>query len=136
MNDERRPPISRISRIARWRGGRCSMRIHDEMATRNPGSMVDKCKTITRILSDSGGRTFLQRGSPPPPPWRLLPESLPPVTTGEERSNCYRTHEAPMDRRRKEGLARLAGALVLNAVLYFITIRLALWSGIEREFRL
>ena len=41
-----------------------------------------------------------------------------------------------MDRRRKEGLARLVGALVLNAVLYFITIRLALWSGIEREFRL
>ena len=25
---------------------------------------------------DSGGSTFLQRGSPPPPPWRLLPESL------------------------------------------------------------
>src|ERR1700746_3856620 len=24
----------------------------------------------------SGSSTFLQRGSPPPPPWRLLPESL------------------------------------------------------------
>jgi hypothetical protein len=26
--------------------------------------------------TDSGGRTFLQRGSPPPPPWRLLSESF------------------------------------------------------------
>ena len=25
---------------------------------------------------DSGSGTFLQRGSPPPPPWRLLPESF------------------------------------------------------------
>ena len=25
---------------------------------------------------DSGDSTFLQRGSPPPPPWRLLPESF------------------------------------------------------------
>ncbi len=30
---------------------------------------------------DSGGGTFLQRGSPPPPPWRLLPES-PPAASG------------------------------------------------------
>ena len=27
-------------------------------------------------LSCSGGSTFLQRGSPPPPPWRLLPEYM------------------------------------------------------------
>jgi hypothetical protein len=25
---------------------------------------------------DSGGSTFLQRDSPSPPPWRLLPESF------------------------------------------------------------
>ena len=30
----------------------------------------------TPTFFDSGDRTFLQRGSPPPPPWRLLPESL------------------------------------------------------------
>ena len=31
---------------------------------------------LTPTFFDSGDRTFLQRGSPPPPPWRLLPESL------------------------------------------------------------
>jgi len=34
---------------------------------------------LTKIVVDiefqcSGSSTFLQRGSPPPPPWRLLPE--------------------------------------------------------------
>ena len=33
-----------------------------------------ECKVTTEFGSGSG--TFLQRGSPPPPPWRLLPESL------------------------------------------------------------
>jgi hypothetical protein len=33
---------------------------------------------LTKVLPDvvwhySGSSTFLQRGSPPPPPWRLLP---------------------------------------------------------------
>ena len=35
------------------------------------------CQIVqTPTIFDSGDRTFLQRGSPPPPPWRLLPESL------------------------------------------------------------
>ena len=29
-----------------------------------------------KMSFDSGDSTFLQRGSPPPPPWRLLPESF------------------------------------------------------------
>jgi hypothetical protein len=41
-----------------------------------------------------------------------------------------------MDRRRKEGLARLSGAFALNVALSFIVIQLALWSGVDREFRL
>ena len=35
------------------------------------------CQIVqTPTIFDSGDRTFLQRGSPPPPPWRLLPGSL------------------------------------------------------------
>src|SRR5881296_1714586 len=42
-------------------------------------------KACIAILSsdfrfDSGDSTFLQRGSPPPPPWRLLPESFSDIT--------------------------------------------------------
>jgi hypothetical protein len=37
---------------------------------------IDKSRESFRITQDlgSGSGTFLQRGSPPPPPWRLLPE--------------------------------------------------------------
>jgi len=44
--------------------------------------VFDKTLCLVSISSafetvfDSGGSTFLQRGSPPPPPWRLLPESF------------------------------------------------------------
>src|SRR5215204_2604688 len=39
---------------------------------------VDKGRPGRNLSSefDSGDSTFLQRGSPPPPPWRLLPESF------------------------------------------------------------
>ena len=33
--------------------------------------LTNRCETVT--LFHSGSSTFLQRGSPPPPPWRLLP---------------------------------------------------------------
>ena len=41
------------------------VRVDKETGHRNPAEEFD-----------SGDSTFLQRGSPPPPPWRLLPESL------------------------------------------------------------
>jgi len=45
---------------------------------------------------DSGGRTFLQRGSPPPPPWRLLPESLSKkITSPLTRHGGFNTFRLP-----------------------------------------
>ena len=38
----------------------------------NENLLTKSCKNV--ILKHSGSSTFLQRGSPPPPPWRLLPE--------------------------------------------------------------
>src|SRR5580658_6894471 len=49
---------------------------------------VDICARMTRIVEefDSGSGTFLQRGSPPPPPWRLLPAAE-PIVTGWQHQN-------------------------------------------------
>jgi hypothetical protein len=41
-----------------------------------------------------------------------------------------------MDRRQKQVLARLFVGAALNVPLYFVVRQLALWSTIEREFRL
>jgi hypothetical protein len=41
-----------------------------------------------------------------------------------------------LDKRQKEGFARLFVGVALNVPLYFLVRQLALWSSIEREFRL
>jgi hypothetical protein len=52
---------------------------HPEIKCKSPSNstnfivhwLTNRCSVVT--LGYSGSSTFLQRGSPPPPPWRLLP---------------------------------------------------------------
>lgn len=59
-----------------WSAGRFSI----EWITNNQvfllSSYVDNSWRGLSFSNDSGSGTFLQRGSPPPPPWRLLPGSF------------------------------------------------------------
>src|SRR5579862_8756742 len=54
--------------------------VHRSIHFSNPLDLLTSvAKGLTKIGVDiqfhcSGSSTFLQRGSPPPPPWRLLPE--------------------------------------------------------------
>jgi len=74
------------------RGSRCKSQVHCKKKTDgvkprdekmgekwavwivNNNLLTNSCGKM--MLKHSGSSTFLQRGSPPPPPWRLLPEFL------------------------------------------------------------
>src|SRR5467141_854543 len=72
----------RVSATA-WFCGRTSVFMAAASLLTNPGKIIK--------LNHSGSSTFLQRGSPPPPPWRLLPNAL---------YGCISKFEHPLPRKR------------------------------------
>jgi len=63
---------------------RSPVRIH-AAAPQFPEGLIDFDADLSNLATDSGCGTFLQRGSPPPPPWRQQPESIFRNTFGSAR---------------------------------------------------